>query len=155
MSVSQAQLPAQWAALCTQVQVAMLACTAHPARTVVLLPFYQLQVTARAASGVVWQAGFTPRWETTKSWSQRVGCFVPSATDLRFDAAHDSLQAAGFIAQAGLADKQSMLVPALVAAAQQLGTVVAAVPPAQRSGWAIQARAAVVLGLEADRKSVV
>ena len=128
----------------------MLACTAHPARTVVLLPFYQLQVTARAASGVVWQAGFTPRWETTKSWSQRVGCFVPSATDLRFDAAHDSLQASSFLAQAGLADKQAMLVPALVAAAQQLGTVVAAVPPAQRSGWAIQARAAVVLGLEAN-----
>ena len=123
---------------------------AHPARTVVLLPFYQLQTTARQASAGVWQAGFTPRWETTKSWGQRVGCFVPAATDLRFDAAHDGLQAASFIAQAGLTDKQAMLLPALVAAAQQLGAVVAAVPPAQRAAWAIKARSAVVQGLEAN-----
>ena len=141
-----------WPALCKQVQAAMQRTGAHPARTVVLLPFYQLQATARLASAGVWQAGhvasFTPRWETTKSWGQRVGCFVPQVTDLRFDAAHDSLQAASFIAQAGLADKQAMLVPALVAAAQQLGGAVAAVPPAQRAGWAIHARAAVVQGLE-------
>ncbi len=123
---------------------------AHPARTVILLPFYQLQATARQASAGIWQAGFTPRWETTKSWSHRVGCFVPQASDLRFDAAHDSLQAASFLGQAGLADRHAMLVPALVAAAQQLGGVVAAVPPLQRAAWAINARAAVVQGLQAN-----
>ncbi len=139
-----------WIHLCAKVQLAMDNCRAHPARTVVLLPFYQLQTTARQAGMTQWSAGFTPRWETTKSWSQRVGCFVHSTGDVRFDMAYDSLQAADFLARAGLGNKQSMLLPALVAAAQQLGTAVAAIAPNQRPAWALQARAAVVQGLEAN-----
>ena len=140
----------QWRGLAGQIAQHMAVRGAHPARTVVLLPFYQLQATARNETAATWIAGFMPRWETTKSWSQRVGCFVYSSSDLRFDAAHDSLAAASYLGRAGLADKQAMLIPALVASAQQLGAVVAAVPPAHREVWALEARAAVVQGLSAN-----
>ena len=140
----------QWRGLAGQIVDLMAQRGAHAARTVVLLPFYQLQATARSETADVWATGFTPRWETTKSWSQRIGCFVQGSTDLRFDAAHDSLAAASYLGSAGLADKQAMLVPALVATAQQLGSVVAAVAPAHRAAWAVQARAAVVQGLNTN-----
>lgn len=137
----------QWSGLCAQVQSVMHSRSTHPARTVVLLPFYQLHSVARQASQAQWPTGFTPRWETTTSWSQRLDCFVPSALDLRFDAAHDSLQAMAMLAKAGLADKQALLVPSLLEAAQQLGGVVAALPPGQRGDWALNARSVVAQGM--------
>jgi ATP-dependent helicase/nuclease subunit B len=123
---------------------------AHPARTVVLLPFFQLQAVARVASRQHWPSGFTPRLETTKSWSQRISHFVPGELDISFDAGLDSLRASTWLQRAGLGAKQGMLATVLVDAAHQLGAVVAAVPPAQRAAWAAQARVQVLQGLEAN-----
>jgi ATP-dependent helicase/nuclease subunit B len=139
-----------WQALWTQVRSHMQLVQAHPARTVVLLPFFQLQAVARASARQHWPSGFSPRLETTKSWSQRISHFVPSDLDIRFDAGLDSLRASSWLKQAGLGAKQGMLAGVLVDTAQQLGALVAAVPPAQRSAWAVQARLQVLQGLEAN-----
>ena len=165
--------PAVWQGLWAQVAAHMQAVGAHPARTVVLLPFFQLQAVARAhltqrgyipSQGVPSQgtpsqgtpsqgvqsrtAQFTPRLETTKSWSQRIGHFSPCALDISYDAGLDSLRAKAWLQRAGLGAQQGMLVSSLVLTAHQLGALVAAVPPAQRSGWATQARANALQGLD-------
>ncbi|MGA8513987.1 MAG: PD-(D/E)XK nuclease family protein [Burkholderiaceae bacterium] len=137
-STAQATL---WQALWAQVTALMQHVQAHPARTVVLLPFFQLQTVARASARTHWPSGFAPRLETTQSWCQRVGQFVPNQWDIRFDVALDSLCASAWLQRAGLAAQASMLGNVLVQTAHQLGSVVAAVAPAQRNAWADQARA--------------
>jgi ATP-dependent helicase/nuclease subunit B len=149
-----------WAALWAQVSSRMQQLGAHSARTVVLLPFFQLQAVARETAQRYWAAGgaggagsqgvFLPRLETTKSWSQRVGHFVPGPLDISFDAGLDSLRASAWLQRAGLKPKQAMLCGPLVDAAHQLGALVAAVPPAQRSAWAQQARMQAPAGSNAD-----
>ncbi len=137
-----------WQGLWERVRAHMQARQAHPARTVVLLPFFQLQAVARATSRAHWPSGFTPRLETTKSWSQRISHFVPGELDISFDAGLDSLRASAWLQRAGLASRQGMLGAALVQTAQQLGSLVAAVPPAQRPAWAEQARAQALQSVE-------
>ncbi len=140
-----------WNALWAQVAAHLQAMQAHPARSVVLLPFFQLQTVARASigpSGLF--GGFLPRLETTKSWSQRISHHVPSELDISFDAGLDSLRASALLQRAGLGAKQGMLSGALVDAAHQLGAVVAAVPPEQRADWAVHARLQVLQGLEGN-----
>jgi ATP-dependent helicase/nuclease subunit B len=140
-----------WQALWAQVAAHLQAMQAHPARSVVLLPFFQLQAVARASigqSGLF--GGFLPRLETTKSWSQRISHHVPSEMDISFDAGLDSLRASTWLQRAGLGAKQSMLSGALVDTAHQLGAVVAAVPPARRANWAVQARQQVLQGLDGN-----
>jgi ATP-dependent helicase/nuclease subunit B len=145
-------VPAAWQGLWAQVAAHMQAVGAHPARTVVLLPFFQLQAVARGYMHQMAQATstaqFTPRLETTKSWSQRIGHFSPGALDISYDAGLDSLRAKAWLQRAGLGAQQGMLVGSLVQTAHQLGTLVAAVPPAQRSDWATQARANALQGLD-------
>ncbi len=144
--------PAVWQGLWTQVAAHMLAMGAHPARTVVLLPFFQLQAVARAQLLQRAQsssaAQFTPRLETTKSWSQRIGHFSPGALDISYDAGLDSLRAKAWLQRAGLGAQQAMLVGSLVQTAHQLGALVAAVPPARRSDWAAQARTNALQGVD-------
>jgi ATP-dependent helicase/nuclease subunit B len=146
-----------WAALWAQVSGHMQALGAHSARTVVLLPFFQLQKVARDTAQRHWTKGdagiFLPRLETTKSWSQRVGHFMPGPLDISFDAGLDSLRANTWLQRAGLKAKQSMLSGSLVQTAHQLGALVAAVPPAQRSAWAQAARGQVLLGTGAGSGS--
>ena len=137
-----------WDGLWAQVRSHMQALGAHPARTVVLLPFFQLQAVARAHAAQAWPQGFTPRFETTKSWSQRIGHFMPGPLDISWDAGLDSLRAKDWLQRAGLAAQQGMLTSGLVQAAHQLGTLVAAVPPAQRAAWAVQARTQALQGLD-------
>ena len=139
---------ALWDALWAQVRAHMQALGAHPARTVVLLPFFQLQAVARAHAAQAWPQGFTPRFETTKSWSQRIGHFMPGPLDISWDTGLDSLRAKDWLQRAGLAAQQGMLTSGLVQAAHQLGTLVAAVPPAQRAAWAVQARTQALQGLD-------
>ncbi len=141
---------ASWQMLWAQVHGHMQRLQAHPARTVVLLPFFQLQAVARASARLHWPSGFAPRLETTKSWSQRISHFVPDELDISFDAGLDSLRASTWLQRAGLGTKQGMLASVLVDTAHQLGAVVAAVPPAQRPAWAEQARVQVMQGLEAN-----
>ncbi len=140
-----------WNALWAQVAGHLHALQAHPARSVVLLPFFQLQIVARASlsqSGLF--GSFLPRLETTNSWSQRISHFVPGDLDISFDAALDSLRAGAWLQRAGLGGHQGMLCQALVDTAHQLGAVVAAVPPAQRADWAALARQQVLQGLEGN-----
>ena len=137
-----------WGTLWAQVRTHMQALGAHPARTVVLLPFFQLQAVARQQAAQAWPQGFTPRFETTKSWSQRIGHFMPGALDISWDAGLDSLRAKDWLQRAGLAAQQGMLASGLVQAAHQLGTLVASVPPTQRADWAAAARTQALQGLD-------
>jgi ATP-dependent helicase/nuclease subunit B len=137
-----------WAALMQQVRDFMRACGVHPAKTVVLLPFFQLQPVAREAWAVQADAqtgGFSPRFETTTSWQRRISHFVPDELDLSFDAGLDAVRARGFLRRAGLASLNGLLAPRLVEAAQQLGGLAASIEPAARPAWA-QALREVVSG---------
>jgi ATP-dependent helicase/nuclease subunit B len=131
-----------WAALWQQVRAHMQAVGAHPAHTVVLLPFFQLQALARQSwteglSAVDAEgAGFMPRMETTTSWQRRIAHFTPDALDLSFDAGLDALRAASMLRRAGLGAYSELLTPRLVEAAQQLGGLAAALKPAERAAWA-------------------
>jgi ATP-dependent helicase/nuclease subunit B len=137
-----------WRALWAQVDAHLQRLGAHPARSIVLLPFFQLQAVARTTARQHWPGGFAPRLETTQSWCQRVGHFVVGEFDISFDSALDSLRASAWLQRAGLGAQQGMLGAALVQTAQQLGEVVAAVPPAQRSSWAVTAREQALPALE-------
>jgi ATP-dependent helicase/nuclease subunit B len=137
-----------WQGLWAQVDTHMQAVQAHPARTVVLLPFFQLQAVARMSARAHWPSGFAPRLETTQSWCQRVGHFVAGESDISFDSALDSLSAGTWLQRAGLGAQQGMLATVLVQTAQQLGSVVAAVPPMQRGSWAVRAREQALPALE-------
>jgi ATP-dependent helicase/nuclease subunit B len=139
---------AHWQALWAQGDAHMQRLGAHPARTVVLLPFFQLQAVARDSARQHWPSGFAPRLETTQSWCQRVGHFVAGELDICFDVGLDSLRAAVWLQRAGLARQAAMLGSVLVQTAHQLGGVVAAVAPAQRPAWAAQARALALPQLE-------
>jgi hypothetical protein len=105
---------ASWQTLWAQVHGHMQRLQAHPARTVVLLPFFQLQAVARVSSRQHWPSGFTPRLETTKSWSQRISHFIPGELDISFDVGLDSLRASTWLQRAGLGAKQGMLASVLV-----------------------------------------
>jgi ATP-dependent helicase/nuclease subunit B len=136
-----------WGGAWQQVADHMQLCRAHAARTVVLLPFFQLQSAARASAVNYWPSGFLPRFETTKSWQQRVAPFSPDALDLSFDAALDALRARSWLATSGLQAKQAVLGAMLVETAQQLGGLAASVPPEERGAWAERMRPVVASGL--------
>jgi ATP-dependent helicase/nuclease subunit B len=138
-----------WTLLWEQVAAHMRSCNAHPARTVVLLPFFQLQAVARVSASEYWAGGFLPRLETTKSWQQRIAPFAPDALDLSFDAALDALRARRWLAKSGLQAKQAVLTPVLVEAAQQLGGLAAAVRPSERKAWAERMRPVVASSVAA------
>ena len=139
-----------WAQLWQAAREAMQAAQAHPARTVLLLPFFQLQALARQTWGTSGGQGFMPRIETTKSWQQRLASFEPQELDIGFDAGLDSLRARQWIAQAGLAEHSRVLTPMLVEAAQQLGGLAACIAPAQRADWAARLRPELLQGVAAS-----
>lgn len=120
---------------------------AHPARTVVLLPFMQLLPAARAAWVDAAAPGFLPRFETTSTWS--AGAFVPAAEDFTGDTARDLLAARSLIERAGLASHADLLAPRLVEAAGQLADMAAAIEPAGRKAWAARVRQAVASAFDA------
>lgn len=128
----------------------MSARQAHAARTVVLLPYAQLMPLAARLWAQAQPDGFAPRFETTQNWSRSIGGFTPAATDIAFDVALDVLTAQAMLERAGLGDRSDGLAAGLVEAAHQLGALAAAVPPAQRTPWAAQARAAVIAGMPGE-----
>ncbi len=136
-------------------QVATLLHTrgAHPARSVVLVPYAQLMPQARKAWAHVVPSGFAPRFESTMNWARSQGGaqggFVPGPLDLCHDAARDLLTAQALLAQAGLGEQRDLLAGRVVEAASQLAPLAAAVPPAQRSAWAARLRPVVAGGLDA------
>ena len=121
---------------------------AHPARTLVLLPYAQLRPLAARLWVQQFPDGFAPQFETTQNWSASMGWPRPGATDIAFDMAQDTLTASALLRAAGLGGQQDALAGLLVQAAHQLGPLAAACAPAQRATWVQEARAAAVLGME-------
>ncbi len=149
-----------WAAVWRQVRSHMLGTGAHPAQTVVLLPFFQLQAVARQSwaaqtwgaqgspvDGADLSSSFPPRFETTTSWQRRISHFVPDAMDVSFDAGLDAARARQFLQRAGLGEFGALLLPRLVETVQQLGAIAAAIPPFQRGAWAAGLRSSLGAGL--------
>lgn len=137
-----------WRRVMAQIAERMATHGAHPARTVVLLPYAQLMPLAARLWAQAHPDGFAPRFETTRNWARQLSPFAPSAHDLSFDVARDTLTARMLLDRAGLAAQRDLLASRLVEAAGQLASLAAAVPPAQREDWASQARLAVSAGAE-------
>jgi len=121
---------------------------AHPAQTIVLVPYAQLMPVARRHWAVAVPDGFAPRFETTMNWAGKTG-FVPGTDDLAFDMGRDLLTARAWLQKAGLGARAELLAGRLVEAAWQLAALAAAVVPAERQAWAARARTAAALGAEA------
>jgi ATP-dependent helicase/nuclease subunit B len=136
---------AAWGAVATQIREALLKRVAHPARTVVLVPYAQLMQPAAASwVAVAGSTGFTPRFETTMNWAGAEGGFVPLSDDLSFDMARDVLTAASLLDGAGLSESRDVLSTRLVEAAHELSRSAAAVQPAERAEWNDRMRAALL-----------
>jgi len=134
-----------------RVAEAMQARGAHPARTLVLLPYAQLLGQTRQLWAQQFPHGFAPRFETTGTWRDALGLFSPSAHDLRFDAGLDGLSARALLRQAGLTEQAQQLAPALLETATTLAALAAARPPAQRQAWADAARTTLAAGMDPQR----
>lgn len=142
----------QWSKRIARIAAHLQSQQAHPARTVVLLPFAQLMPVAAQQWAQAYPSGFAPRFETTFNWSRSLGLSLgqsePDVTSITFDTALDVLTARTFLEQAGLAERSEALAARLVETAHQLGPLAAAVPPTQRALWASQARAHAQSGME-------
>ena len=117
---------------------------AHPARTMVLVPYAQLMPWAQRYWDMHHADGFAPRFETTRNWSQRLAAFVPQGNDLAGDVARDTLTARALLDRVGLSAQRDVLAVPLQEAATQLVATVSAIAPADRADWGAQARALLV-----------
>ena len=127
---------ADWPALIDRLALRLREKGAHPARTLVLLPFAQLMPVAARQWAARFPDGFAPRFETTRNWAQQLAPFAPGPDDLSFDAARDQLVARNLLERAGLGAQRDALSGALVEAATQLAGLAAAQAPDQRLAWA-------------------
>ncbi|MBU1817071.1 MAG: PD-(D/E)XK nuclease family protein [Gammaproteobacteria bacterium] len=134
------QCAALWRRVLAQVEVHMQGLGAHPARTVVLVPYAQLMPWAQRYWASHHTDGFVPRFETTRNWARQLAAFVPLGDDLAGDVARDTLTARALLDRAGLAAQRDVLAVPLQEAAAQLAVAAAAVPPVQREAWGTQAR---------------
>ena len=139
-STSAGGVLATWRTLLADVATQIDALGAHPARTVVLLPYAQLMPLAERLWAQQFPNSFAPRFETTRNWAARVGTFQPSPNDLSFDHGRDLLTAASLLEGAGLGAQRALLVGPLLEMATQLGQMAASVPAELRPEWAAQAR---------------
>ena len=135
------QCAALWQRVLAQVAGHAQRLGGHPARTVVLVPYAQLMPWAQRYRALHHGDGFAPRFETTRNWARQLAAFVPQGDDLAGDVARDTLTARALLDRAGLAAQRDVLATPLQEAASQLAAVVAAIPPAQRMAWGLQARA--------------
>ncbi|VTY37116.1 ATP-dependent helicase/deoxyribonuclease subunit B [Xylophilus ampelinus] len=118
----------------------------HPARTIVLVPYGQLIAIGRAMWAQCGNAGFAPRFETTRNWARSAGGFVPGEDDIAFDMARDLLTAQSLLTRAGQGGLRHALAGRLVDIAQQLAPLAAAQPPQQRAAWAQSVQPAIDAG---------
>ncbi|NBT92321.1 MAG: PD-(D/E)XK nuclease family protein [Betaproteobacteria bacterium] len=65
----------------------------HPGRSLVLLPYAQLLRQAQTMWATRFPTGFAPRFETSMNWSTALAPFTPGPSDIRFEAAADTLTA--------------------------------------------------------------
>ena len=131
-----------WQGLLARIDAELRQLAAHPARSVVLLPYAQLMPLAARLWAAQFPDAFAPRFETTRNWATRAGWFTPGPHDLSFDHGRDLLTAAALLEGAGLAAQRALLAGPLVEQATQLGQIAASLPPALRPDWANKARAA-------------
>lgn len=139
----------RWQQWLAGITCAMRSREAHPARTVVLLPYAQLMPQAARCWARLHPEGFAPRFETTQNWCRSLGGPSPAPTDFSGDVALDALTARSLLEQAGLRERAELATPLLLDSARELAAVAAAVPPAQRVAWGQRARASALAGLEA------
>lgn len=137
-----------WDAVLQRLAQRMAARGAHPARTVVLLPYAQLMPLVRRLWARAHPDGFAPRFETSMNWS-REALFEPAGLNLSMDVARDLLVAREWLERAGLRRGADALAGRLVEAAWQAADAARAVPPGQRADWAARIRPQLLLGLEA------
>ena len=147
--------PNHWPTWIARIAAHLQSRQAHPARTVVLLPFAQLMPVAARQWAQAYPTGFAPRFETTMSWSRSLGMGMglvgqseSDATRIAFDTALDVLTSRTLLEQAGLTERAEALAPRLVEVAHQLGPLAAAVHPTQRVLWASQSRVTAQMGME-------
>ncbi|MEZ5631154.1 MAG: PD-(D/E)XK nuclease family protein [Burkholderiaceae bacterium] len=140
----QADHPAShaWREVLARVAAHMAHCGAHPARTVVLVPFAQLMAEAAAQWARLYPSGFAPRFETTRNWASQVGSLTPGPSDLALERGRDLLTARSLLEGAGLGAQHALLAGPLVDGATQLAAVAASVPQALRADWGDLARRA-------------
>lgn len=125
-----------WPQVMAQLAVLLRERGAHPARTLVLLPYAQLIQEAKAAwAGTVGGTHFVPRFESTMNWATSLGGFDALDGDFRQDAARDVLTATSLLQRAGLGAHKDALATRLVEAAASLARQAAAVPPERRQAW--------------------
>lgn len=137
------------AGVLARIQAEIFSRGAHPARTVVLLPYAQLLPLAQGLWAQCYPDGFAPRFETTLNWTRSLGLHgAESASDMTFDVALDTLTAHALLVQAGLGAQQDALAALLVQAAHQLGPLAGACAPEARAAWAQTARMHVALGMD-------
>ena len=125
--------------LLPRLQAQLQARQAHPARTLVLLPYAQLLPLANRLWARLYPDGFAPRFETTQNWVTSTGQRTLDAQDISMDPAVDTLTAQALLAASGAQDQEG-LAQLLVQAAYQLAPLAAAAGPAQRPEWARAAR---------------
>jgi ATP-dependent helicase/nuclease subunit B len=140
--------------LFARIREAMRARNAHPARTLILLPYAQLLPLAARLWTRCFPDGFSPRFETTLNWTNALGNFVPGPTDIAFDVAQDTLTAGALLRGAGLGAQRDKLAALLVQAAHQLTPMAAACLPDARKDWVHQARRAAVIGMESPALAI-
>lgn len=139
----------RWQQWLAGIASAMQSRGAHPARTVVLLPYAQLMPQAARHWARLHPDGFAPRFETTQNWCRSLGEHSPAPTDYSGDAALDVLTARALLEQAGLRERAELATPLLLDSARELAALAAAVPPQERAAWGLRARQAALAGLEA------
>ncbi len=138
------------AALMRQVGELVAARKVHPARAVVLLPFFHLLPLAREAWGRHAPSGFAPRFETTLTWSAPFAS-APQPQDFTGDIGRDLLTARNLLEQAGAAARADLLVSHLTEAASQLAPLASGVLPAERGAWATRMRKVLHAGMDAPQ----
>lgn len=136
-----------------RIEAAMAASGAHPARTVVLVPYAHLMhqgrlMWARHASAGGGAAAFLPRFETTMNWTRGLGAPLPGPDDLSGDTARDILTAQALVEAAGLGERRDLLAGRVLEAARQLAPVASSMPPSARAAWAAEARDRITAGME-------
>jgi ATP-dependent helicase/nuclease subunit B len=139
----------RWQQWLVDISAHMRARSAHPARTVVLLPYAQLMPQAARMWARLHPDGFAPRFETTQNWCRSLGGPGPAPTDLGGDPAFDVLTARALLEQSGVREQAEVATPLLLDSARELAVLAAAVPPQQRADWGQRVRAAALMGLEA------
>lgn len=130
---------------------ALAAHGAHPAQTVVVLPYAQLLPIARRYWATARPQGFAPRFETFSSWARGLGAAdAGDAGGVTGDTARDLLRALALLEQVPTLKRYAdTLAEPLVESACQLHRALAAVAPDARPAWGEAAAEAMGQGTEA------